>query len=287
MIKKFNKKIILGCAQFDFKYGLKKFDKNLTKYKAKRIISLAVDKLNYIDTSPNYGNAESFLGNLNLEKLKVYSKTTSLNLHGLEKVKSNVLKTLKNLKKNQIEGINIHNFEDVKNKNFEKLFYFLNDLKSNKIINKIGFSIYEKKEFDFIIKNYSPDMLQIPVNIFNQSFLKEKTLKNIKRKNIEIHARSIFLQGLLLNTNNYPYYFNKWKKKFNDLNKFVKNNNINLLCACLSFVNSIKELDKVVIGVKNRKQLETILNCVTFDNLDLSSYSITDKKIIDPRFWNI
>ena len=73
------------------------------------------------------------------------------------------------------------------------------DLKNDKIIVKNGISIYSEHEIDKIIKYFSPDIIQVPVNILNQQFLKSKKLKNLKKKNKTlIFVRSIFLQGVLL-----------------------------------------------------------------------------------------
>ena len=43
-------------------------------------------------------------------------------------------------------------------------------------------------------------VVQLPVSLYDQRLLANNTLNNLKRENIEIHARSIYLQGLLLTT---------------------------------------------------------------------------------------
>ncbi|MEM5627314.1 hypothetical protein AAHB47_28660 [Bacillus wiedmannii] len=42
------------------------------------------------------------------------------------------------------------------------------------------------------------DMIQVPLNIFDQRLIYSGLLQKLKTKGIEIHARSPYLQGLLL-----------------------------------------------------------------------------------------
>ena len=37
-------------------------------------------------------------------------------------------------------------------------------------------------------------MVQLPLNVFDQRFNQAKIVKKIKKKKIEVHARSVFLQ---------------------------------------------------------------------------------------------
>ena len=79
----------------------------------------------------------------------------------------------------------------------KEIFGVLNDFKLKGIIKKIGISIYTCKKLEKILKNFQIDYVQIPINLVNISVFNE-TKKIIKNKKIEIHARSIFLQVLLL-----------------------------------------------------------------------------------------
>ena len=57
------------------------------------------------------------------------------------------------------------------------------------------------------------DFVQLPYNVFNQTSSNKKIINNLKKRNIEIHARSIFLQGTLLKEKiNLPNKLKKLKK---------------------------------------------------------------------------
>ena len=62
-------------------------------------------------------------------------------------------------------------------------------------LKKIGFSLYETNELNYLLKNKIEfDILQIPYSIFDQRF--SSLLDTLKLNNVEIHARSIFCKVL-------------------------------------------------------------------------------------------
>jgi aryl-alcohol dehydrogenase-like predicted oxidoreductase len=274
------KKIILGTANFSGTYGI--FNKELKKdINIKKILNFFnKNKLHKIDLSPHYFNLKK-----NEEIFKdfkiIYKILLKKNLEISEFKKE--IKFSKNfIKNNEIYCLMFHNTEMIKNK--VKIIKLINYIKKNFKIKKIGISVYTPMEVKRVMKYFQPDLIQFPINIFDQTFLKNKFLYQLSRKGIELHARSIFLQGLLLQ-NKYPQFLHKniknhWKRWSNWLNK----NNISPLVACLSFINKIRILDGVIIGVDNLKQLKLILN-LRVKKLNFNKLAINNKKIIYPQNW--
>ena len=119
-------------------------------------------------------------------------------------------------KKQKIDCILFHRAKDLFTKRGVTIYKILRHLKKNKKISKIGVSIYDLKEIKKILKKYKIDVLQIPFNVLDQRLLNSNFLGLLKRRKIEIHARSIFLQGLTLNENLAPTKL----KKSKDLKKW-------------------------------------------------------------------
>ena len=72
-----------------------------------------------------------------------------------------------------------------------------------------------------IINIFDIDVVQFPLNIFNRELIESGLLKVLKNKGIEVHARSIFLQGLLLmEKKELNPYFNNWSSLFEDWEKW-------------------------------------------------------------------
>ena len=155
------------------------------------------------------------------------------------------------------------------------------------MVNKIGISIYEFSMFEKINKHFKIDMIQIPLNILDRRINFKKILKTAKKEKIEIHVRSIFLQGLLLKEKNeIPNYFNKWNKIFLEWNKWCLENKLSKLQACINFVFNNKIADKIVIGIKNIKEFEEIVKCVEKRSKKYPKKIFSeDLRLIDPRKW--
>ena len=169
------------------------------------------------------------------------------------------------------------------------IFLSLLRLKKLGYFKKLGVSIYDFKTLEKIIKKFNIDIAQLPYNILDQRVSSKKLLFKLKKKNIEIHARSIFLQGLLLEKNL------KFKKKLSHLNIILKKwnywlnkNKLENINACLNFVLQNKNIDKIVIGFDSLNNLKEIINFINmkkkfkFNSLDFKF----DYKKIDPRTWN-
>ena len=106
-----------------------------------------------------------------------------------------------------------------------------------------------------------------------------------KYKNIEIHARSVFLQGLLLDLNNLPPYFSTWRAQFKKYLKVVENSGFSLLEYALNFALNTDELDKILVGVNNTNQLIDIINSSNKDS-NLKAFSINDVDLLNPSLWS-
>ena len=94
---------------------------------------------------------------------------------------------------NSIYGYMFHSYSELVK--FPKVLESLQELKEDGIISKIGVSLYENSEAISVLDNYDLDFIQLPFNLLIIKVKKKIYLKFIKKK-IEIHARSIFLQGL-------------------------------------------------------------------------------------------
>ena len=153
--------------------------------------------------------------------------------------------------------------------------------------NKIGISIYDFSTLDKILKKYQFDLIQAPLNILDQRLIETGWLKKLKERKIEVHARSIFLQGMLLMKHNQlPKKLKKLRKNWKDLGYWLKENKLSSLQACLSFVFKESELDGIVVGYNSANQLKQILELKQMkSNFVLPNLDIRNKKLVDPRKW--
>ena len=285
-------KIALGTAQFGLDYGINNKRGKITFSEVEKILKLAYEnRINMLDTAFAYGNSENVIGSIlerqNL-KFNIISKLPADILP--QEVLSYFNQSLKRLKQKKLYGYLLHDFNTFK-KN-RKIWNILKDLKKTQKIKKIGFSLYYPSEIDFLFENEIDfDIVQIPYSIFDQRF--EPYFSKLKKRKIEIHVRSVFLQGLYFkNPKELSSHFNSIKEKINIIKTISISMNISIASICINFALINKNIDKLVIGVDNSQNLiANIKSLQDFDQVtsfykDLIRLAINDENIILPFKWN-
>ena len=138
-----------------------------------------------------------------------------------------------------------------------------------------------------LINNFKPDLIQCPYNVFDRRLENVRIRNLLKRKKIKVQVRSIFLQGVLLKRiEELPKFFHKWKKLFLNFEDSQKINKLSALSLCFNFVNNNKDIDEILVGVENNKELKQIFDIKLKKkismNKDLFKPSL---KLIDPTKW--
>ena len=156
-------------------------------------------------------------------------------------------------------------------------------------INKIGFSAYNKLQIKKALTLFKPDIIQLPFNVFDQGLLHDGTLALLKSLNIEVHARSSFLQGLLImDISKVPIYFNKWRFYLERWHSYCSQINYSPKSVALNFSASQKLIDKVIVGVENEMQLIELINLPEISSeIDLKFLNCKDEYLINPSKWKV
>ncbi len=284
--------ISIGTAQFGSKYGISNNYGKTNKSEIGKILKIAKQhQINSIDTAQNYLNVENTLGFYNLSNYKISTKISEIEKVQMETnnhyLHGKIIQSLQNLKIKKIDTIFLHNTNDLLSKQGDKYFQDLVRSKKNKIVNKIGITVYSIKEISEIISNFDIDVVQFPFNIFDNRLVESEMYNDLVKKKIEIEVRSIFLQGLLLmSEEKIPSQFKRFHKLFKLWFEFLKNNQISQLDACISFVKRFKKIKRVIIGVENSNQLLDIIKSFNKnDYTDFPKMSTNQTKLINPNLW--
>lgn len=287
-------KLGLGAAQFGMQYGISNH-KRCSKAEVAEILNkAALNDIFFVDTAPGYGESEELLGELFPENnlFKIITKIPSLGDNGYERgMLFNTLKSsLAKLKVQSVYGLLMHNANDLLLGNGQKIWGEMQELKALGLVKKIGVSVYTGEEIEQLTNLYSLDLIQLPLNVFDQRLLNNGYLSDLKKMEVEIHARSIFFQGLLLmELNNIPCFFDPIKVNFENYHRWLIKNNISRLQAALSFIAKIKEVDLALVGINSLEHLKEILSCKVIE-LDLdhfSRFSIQNDLMLNPSVWKL
>ena len=279
-------KLALGTAQFGLDYGVTNSKGKVQVEEVELILGCAKENsINTLDTAASYGNSEEVLGSIGISDFQIITKTIPLK-NGVDEVIKHFKQSLTFLNKSSVNGLLTHNINEIEHKNFNTLFKELTELKRQGLVNKIGFSTYTPEQVDFLLKNFDFDLIQVPFNIFDNRLIQGGQLQALNNKGVEVHARSVFLQGVLLDFNNLSNYFSPWKKEFSIYQETVKDNGLSLLECALNFVLNIREIDKVLVGVNSERQLKEIIQAVKRQS-NLSAYPINDINLLNPSLWKV
>lgn len=270
-------KLILGTVQLGKKYG-KFLDKKVSAKETEKILNFSIkNNILTFDTAQNY-DSESILSKVaNLNDVKIITKLT---------IKNKIKTSLDNLNINKIDYLLLHNLNDIYDKNLE------NEINDNiDKVGKLGVSVYTCSEALEVLKNKKYKVLQIPFNFLDTQWNNIEFLNLVEENNVEIHIRSIYLQGILIN--DLKYWPEKSKEIYDKITNFCKKYKLDKKQLAVKYSKSFHWINGIVFGVNNLEQLEDTYNL--FKNNEGFSDTIiqelndlfddTPLRIKDPRLW--
>lgn len=284
-------RLALGTVQFGMSYGIANKQGKINFISATEILEYAYEAgIDTLDTAIAYGDSEQCLGSIGIKSWKVISKLPKMPESTpdiLNWVKQKVHDSLTRLQLPKLYGLLLHHPEQLLNIEGKNLYNALILLKEENLVDKIGISIYSPNELELLLDQFNFDLVQCPFSILDRNLVESKWLCRLKELGVEIHVRSIFLQGLLLmNTQNRPDKFNRWQTLWEQWDEWLKNSNISALDACLNYVLSFPEISKIVVGIDSLYQFQEILN-VREINLQVPDFLFcNDSNLIYPSNWN-
>lgn len=284
-------KLALGSAQLGLRYGISNKVGEVAPTEASAILNLASCMgINTLDTAVTYGESEMRLGKIGLDGWRVVTKLPEIPEKCddvYEWVWKEVCSSLARLKINRLYGLLLHRPAQLLGFRGEDLYNVLVELKRAGLVQKIGVSIYDPKELIYLLKNFDIDLLQSPFSLLDNRLVASGMLREIKSRKIELHVRSIFLQGLLLmSKSECMQRFSRWEPLWDCWSRWLVEHELTALEACVRYALIHPEIDRVVIGVENRQQLREILSAVEGHIPDLPKHFRTnDIDLLNPSLW--
>ena len=281
-------KLAIGTVQFGLDYGIANQNGKVNTNQIQSILNFAHENnINTIDTAKAYGDSEKSIGNyLKLKKKTWYiiTKISNSDKNLIEQIldskeKLTVLPTI----------ILAHSANLFLDPMFQSK---LQETKDKKLVHSIGVSLYSEEEINQVLDSkIKPDVIQLPMNILDTRLYRCGVLSKLFDREIEIHVRSAFLQGL--------FYLSKAELEdgFEDVIPYLEklksiSIDIGLTLSELSllWLVSLKEVSKIIIGVDNVNQLKTHLDTLK-KNVDSSVFEealsiyYENENILNPSLW--
>lgn len=282
-------KIILGSASWGSRYG--EFNEAaMALDEIPKLISYARKfGINEIDTAPSYGDAEEVIGAIPTPRTLLYTKVSQRDWdNGPESVQASLENSLASLRVSRLRGLIFHSAESVLREP-RRAEAFMRRSVEDGIADQWGVSVYTPKEAAEIISVCRPDFIQLPASVADRRFEAAGLLDEMKLREIRVHARSIFLQGVLLQTPmSLPSFLTPLETWIIEFQNLADQQGLTRLQLCLFYVLMDVRFDKVLIGVNSQNHLKQILSASlgvepTTNIADLAP--VNQESLLDPRMW--
>jgi aryl-alcohol dehydrogenase-like predicted oxidoreductase len=282
-------RIVLGGAQLGLPYGILNGGETLSREEVARILDTAFGHgIDSIDTAIAYGHSESIIGETAQNRFKVISKLPPIPSsvsNVSEWVYTQVDASLSRLKCTSLDALLLHRPQDLTGIQGAELYDAISSLKIEKIIHRFGVSIYEPDELADIIGNFEIDLVQAPFNLFDRRIL--GVIDQLAALNIELHVRSVFLQGVLIaGPAGRPQRFEPWSEHFELFDEWVHSTGMSAMACCLGFALQQPVVAKLVIGATSAESLAEIMASIPSKHFEVPvQLQSSIEQLIDPRYW--
>jgi aryl-alcohol dehydrogenase-like predicted oxidoreductase len=286
----------LGTVQMGKDYGVTNHAGRPSLEEAAQIVRVAAEHgVRIVDTAAVYGKSERVLGQIlqGSHEFRIVTKIPPLRERAItsrqiDLVKSAFERSLNRLGVSRVYGLLVHHPDDLLADGGDWLWEVLCDLQESGQVEKIGVSVYGDAQLEPILDEFDIDLVQLPLNVLDQRALMSGRVDSLREAGIEVHARSAFLQGILLaKPSELPDQFAPLRPHLERYHRFRVRHNLTAIKAALSFVLQTS-VDCVVIGAVRADEFAAVLNAAVSlpeQPVDFSEFACHDERFINPTHW--
>jgi aryl-alcohol dehydrogenase-like predicted oxidoreductase len=289
-------KLALGTAQFGLDYGVSNIHGQSPAAEVRKILELASrEGVELLDTAPNYGSAEKIVGEIMrdipgmnaMTKVPALNRTDSCDIYAT--VDAALTQSCDQLNRDHVYGLLVHKYQDLTGPFGEVLMEALFDLKKQGRVERVGVSAYDYNQIAPIIAKYPIDLVQMPLNVLDQRLLHTPAMADHHAAGIELHVRSVFLQGvLLISPSELPDFLSPLAPTLRAYERKIHDRGISKLVAALAFACQQSAITRIIVGVTTARELEELLDAydqAVSCEFDFSEFAVGDEALISPGNW--
>lgn len=283
--------LALGTAQLGLPYGIANRRGQVSPAEVRDIVDFARSVgLDLIDTAVSYGDSEVRLGQLGTESFKVVTKLPPCPESEADVsrwVHEEVRASLQRLRVGRLYGLLLHVPAQLLSPMGPLLCAALQEVQHQGLVEKIGISVCAPAELDTILPLLPSGIVQAPFNLIDRRLTETGWLERLHSDGVEIHIRSVFLQGLLLMPRQQiPWQFARWDPLWETWHQWLRKSGFSPLEACLGFVRSFPEVDRIVVGADSLVQLREVVSASQADIPESwPTIACSDSELINPSLW--
>ncbi len=257
---------------------------------AREILAIAARSgLSVLEVGRHPNSAEITLGQV-LPKPQPFrlTVTTVRPDRGADLVEAELRGQLARLGVSSVDAILAPSATDLFSPHGPELWDRLRKLRDEGLCRQIGVSVYASDDPVGLAKRFKPDLVQAPASLLDQRMLIDGTLSELAGMGIEIHLRSIFLNGLLfLPPDRAPNHLKAAAGRISRARRLIAEGRSDPLQAALGFALSRPEASCVLVGVASAAEMSAVVAAAMSPppDLDWDEMAIDDPEALDPRAW--
>lgn len=288
-------RIALGTVQFGLPYGVANTQGQVSYDQAEAMLrAMRTAGIDTIDTAIAYGEAETVLGRIGVSGFRLVSKVPVLREPAIavdDWVMAQVEASLERLRVPRLGGLMLHAPDDLLGPHGSDLARGLLRARDAGLAERIGLSVYSPEQLAVLVDRLPLEIIQIPLNVFDRRFVETGWLDRLVSNDVEVHARSVFLQGLLLmSSDRVPSKFAPFRTLIDGWHAWLSGDAAagrSTVQACLAHVASYAGISRLVVGADSLAQFQDIIEAASTAPLRApESLASPATPLINPAQWN-
>lgn len=286
-------RLALGTAQFGLGYGVTHQGGPVPDPEVGRILAQALSGgLDLLDTAAAYGDSEAVLGRHEAAvTFRIATKILPLRVPrigaaDIQNVQQGFARSLSRLRCATVDVLMVHHADDLLVPGADALWEALVAERSAGRVKRLGVSVYDGATALRVAQAFPVEVVQLPLNALDQRSILDGSLAQLHARGVEVQARSLFLQGLLLDHSRLPVPSPAAVDAFRRWDASCREAGVAPIEAALGFVRSRPEIAHAVVGVQSLPQLQALLAAFARETaLDWPELACDDETVLDPRLW--
>ena len=290
--------LCLGTAQFGLAYGITNAAGQVQESAVAPLLLQAQEAgIRWLDTAQAYGNAEAVLGRQLpvshgfglISKLPAQPQP-EFSAQDADAWQQAFCASCQRLGVRGLDALLLHAPADLAKPGGQHLEAWLLGLRERGVVQRLGVSIYAAEDLDGVNLALL-DLVQLPLSLYDQRLLQNGTLARIRAHGTAIHARSLYLQGLLLTpAAHWPSWVSPEVRAHQQaLEALAEQRGCRLIDLALGFAREQQDLEAVVLGVCSVRELLELRQAWAaispWQEGEWRTWALQDPGILDPRRW--
>jgi len=285
--------LALGTVQFGLRYGFNPAPAPAGEEVAAILRFAWEEGIDTLDTAPAYGDAELRVAEFMPAQARFRIVTKLPAARGpvdAGAARRSALESAARLGGRPLEALLAHHAPDLLAPGGEALFAAMERLRAEGVVRRLGVSVYDAATLRAVLGAYPLDIVQLPLNVLDQRLLLDGSLALVAGRGVEVHVRSVFLQGVLLAAPaELPPALAALRAPLERFRAAAGRAGLSCAAAALAFVARCAGVARLVVGVNSLAQLRANVGAYAeaarAAPFDASALAANEVPAVDPRSW--